>query len=69
MPASFIKGPIPVSITDLRVGGIAQFAILPYREKRMDQNTVRLIAGLLAVVLVVLVVMRRKKKKGADDEF
>ena len=35
----------------------------------MDQNTVRLIAGVLAVLLVVIVVMRRKKKKGADDEF
>jgi LPXTG-motif cell wall-anchored protein len=35
----------------------------------MDQNTVRLIAGVLAVLLVVIVVMRRKKKKGVDDEF
>ena len=35
----------------------------------MDQNTVRLIAGVLAVLLVVIVVMRRKKKKGVDEEF
>ena len=35
----------------------------------MDQNTVRLIAGVLAVVLVAIIVMRRKKKKGVEDEF
>ena len=35
----------------------------------MDQNTVRLIAGILAVVLVAIIVMRRKKKKGVEDEF
>jgi hypothetical protein len=35
----------------------------------MDQNTVRLIAGVLALLLVVIVVMRRKKKKSVDDEF
>ena len=36
----------------------------------MDQSTVRLVAGILAVLLVVLIVMRRKKKgKGAEDEF
>ena len=36
----------------------------------MDQNTVRLVAGILAVVLVAVIFMRRKKKKStADDEF
>ena len=35
----------------------------------MDQNTVRLIAGVLAVVLVAIIIMRRKKKKGVEDEF
>jgi len=36
----------------------------------MDQTTVRLVAGILAVLLVVLIFMRRKKKgKGAEDEF
>jgi LPXTG-motif cell wall-anchored protein len=36
----------------------------------MDQNTVRLIAGILAVALVALILMRRKKKKGAaEDDF
>jgi LPXTG-motif cell wall-anchored protein len=51
--------------------GIAQFAILPYREQTMDPNTtVKLIAGILAVALVAIIILRRKKKKGAtDDEF
>src|SRR5690349_7188099 len=50
--------------------GIAQFVILPYRENAMDQTTVRLIAGILAVVLVAIIFMRRKKKKGvAEDDF
>jgi len=36
----------------------------------MDQNTVKLIAGILAVVLVAIIFLRRKKKKGAvEDEF
>lgn len=36
----------------------------------MDQTTVRLIAGILAVLLVAIIFLRRKKKKGAaDDEF
>jgi LPXTG-motif cell wall-anchored protein len=36
----------------------------------MDQNTVRLVAGILAVALVAIIFLRRKKKKGAvDDEF
>jgi len=50
--------------------GFAQFVILPYREGAMDQTTVRLIAGILAVALVALIFLRRKKKKGAaEDEF
>jgi LPXTG-motif cell wall-anchored protein len=36
----------------------------------MDQTTVRLVAGILAVLLVVFIIMRRKKKgKSAEDEF
>ena len=36
----------------------------------MDQNTVRLVAGSLAVLLVAIIFLRRKKKKGAsEDEF
>ena len=43
---------------------------MPYRENAMDQTTVRLVAGILALVLVLVIVMRRKKKAGsADDEF
>jgi len=35
----------------------------------MDQNTVKLVAGVLAVLLVVIIVMRRKRKKSVEDEF
>lgn len=36
----------------------------------MDEQTVQIVAGLLAVVCVVIVVIRRKSKKTADqDEF
>lgn len=36
----------------------------------MDQTTVRLVAGILAVVLVAIIVLRRKKKgSAAEDDF
>jgi LPXTG-motif cell wall-anchored protein len=36
----------------------------------MDQGTVKLVAGILAVVLIAIIFLRRKKKKGtAEDEF
>jgi LPXTG-motif cell wall-anchored protein len=35
----------------------------------MDQNTVKLVAGVLALVLVAIIVIRRKRKKGVEDEF
>ncbi len=36
-----------------------------------SQNTVRIIAGVLALLLVIVIVMRRKggKKKAQEDEF
>ena len=72
-PRVLSKAAIPVSIVGVRPVrvGIAQFAILPYRETADgSKHTVKLIAGILAVVLVAIIIMRRKKKKGAtDDEF
>jgi hypothetical protein len=37
----------------------------------MDESTIRIIAGVLAVLCVVAIIMRRKGKKSsaADDEF
>lgn len=37
----------------------------------MDETTIRIIAGVLAVLCVVAIIMRRKGKKSsaADDEF
>jgi hypothetical protein len=37
----------------------------------MTQETVQLIAGILAVLCVVAIILRRKSKKGkaVDDEF
>jgi len=37
----------------------------------MTQQTVQIVAGVLAVILVGIVILRRKNKKskGADDEF
>lgn len=35
----------------------------------MDQQTVQIVAGVLAVVLIGIIVMRRKGKKKSDDEF
>ncbi|HZT33903.1 MAG TPA: hypothetical protein VFA33_28695 [Bryobacteraceae bacterium] len=36
---------------------------------RMTAETIRLIAGILAVILVVIIILRRKSKKKPDDEF
>jgi LPXTG-motif cell wall-anchored protein len=55
---------------ELILAEIAQSVILRSRKSHMDQNTVKLIAGILAVVLVAIIFLRRKKKKGAaEDEF
>ena len=36
----------------------------------MTQETVRIIAGILAVVLIVIIILRRRsKKKSSEDEF
>ena len=72
MPASFIKAPLRCqSLTKVnfgrsqKLGGIAQSDILP-----LMQDTVRIVAGVLAVLLVAIIFLRRKKKKDtADDEF
>lgn len=34
----------------------------------MDENTVRIVAGVLAVLCVVIIVMRRKGKKPTTDK-
>lgn len=40
------------------------------QETGMTQDTVKIVAGILAVVLVAIVILRRKnKKKDAEDEF
>jgi LPXTG-motif cell wall-anchored protein len=72
MPASFIKAParcqsLPkVNLERCeKLVGIAQSGILP-----LMQDTVRIVAGVLAVLLVAIIFLRRKKKKDtADDEF
>jgi hypothetical protein len=36
----------------------------------MSQETVKLVAGILAVVLIVIIIMRRKGNKGKqEDDF
>ena len=36
----------------------------------ITQETVQIVAGLLAVLLVIIIIMRRKsRKKAAEDEF
>ncbi len=35
----------------------------------MDQNMVRIIAGVLCVVLIAVIILRRKGKKKTEDEF
>ena len=39
------------------------------QEREMNQSTVQIVAGVLAVLLIVIVVMRRKGKKKTDDDF
>jgi hypothetical protein len=71
MPATFIKAPRRCQSRIPEVSGRNRtICYTAVSGKRMDQTTVRLIAGILAVVLVAVIFMRRKKKKGAaDDDF
>jgi len=35
----------------------------------MSQETVQIVAGVLAVILIGIIIMRRKGKKKTEDEF
>ena len=51
-------------------GGNRTICYTASSETHMNQDTVRIVAAVLAVVLVAVIVLRRKKKKGTtEDEF